>query len=124
MDEPKIIKGMFKQLKDSTSINFPNSGKVNVSTEQGVYIIYSPTEKILHVGKTSRAKNGLNQRLQNHLTNNSSFSIQFLKSNGKILRSGYKFQYIVESNGRKRTLLEALATGLLCPAHVGTGESR
>jgi excinuclease UvrABC nuclease subunit len=124
MKEQEIIQKMFKRLINSTSVNFPNYGKVNITNKQGVYIIFSPDEKVLHVGKTNRAKNGLNQRLQNHLYNSSSFSIQYLKHNGKLLRQGYKFKYLEVDESRKRALLEALAIGLLSPAHIGTGEKK
>lgn len=103
---------------------FPGKGAVNETKEHGVYLIYDPSNNILHVGKTNRAKNGLNQRLQNHISGNSSFSIQFLKMDGGVLRKGYKFKYLVVTHSRKRALLEALATGVLCPAHIGTGEKK
>lgn len=124
MKEPQVIKELFDKLIDILQVNFPNHGHVSETDEQGVYIIYSPEDKVLHVGKTDRGKNGLNQRLQNHIDNKSSFSREYLNSNGKMLRNGYKFRYIMEEDDRKRALLEALTTGLLCPAHIGTGAKK
>jgi hypothetical protein len=122
--EPQVIKELFDNLINAIPVDFPRHGGVNESDEQGVYIIFSPDEKVLHVGKTDRGRNGLNQRLQNHINNQSSFLQQYLKFNGKVLRNGYKFRYIIEEDNRKRALLESLTTGLLCPAHIGTGERK
>ena len=126
MKEAKRISELFDKLTNQKEKMFPEKGKVSFSNKHGVYIIYDPKKKVLHVGKTNRGKNGLNQRLQNHISNNSSFSKQYLKDKGKgkILRDGYFVHYIEEENARVRALLEALAAGKLCPAHIGTGEKR
>lgn len=92
------------------------------STEQGVYIIYDPKGEVVHVGRSVRGRNGLYQRLRNHLRGNSSFTKQFLNGDGSKLRSGYKYKYKVIPNPRTRALLEALATGRLCPKHLGLGD--
>ena len=126
MTEPKEIKKLYDTLLASDSVPFPKKRQpVKAPKEQGVYIIYSPEEKTLHVGRTNRAKGGLKQRLHNHLSNASSFSNIYLKQKGQkgdILREGYKFKCIVENDPKNRAYLEALTTGLLCPDHIGTGE--
>ncbi len=124
MSEPEEIMNLHNTLVKSSNLPFPQKGKVNVSTEQGVYIIYNPKGEILHVGRTLRGREGLNQRLQDHLGNNSSFSQQYIKPKSINLRDGCSFKYLIEEDGRKRALLESLTTGLLCPKHIGTGERR
>lgn len=124
MTEPEEIMKLHKALLASPVTLFPNKGDVVVSSEQGVYIIYNPKNIVFHVGTTKYGKEGLNQRLSNHLSGASSFSRKYLKPNGISLRDGYKFKCIAETNPRKRALLEALTAGLLCPAHFGTGEKK
>jgi hypothetical protein len=124
MSEPEEIMKLHKLLISSKQFTFPVKGKVNVSENHGVYIIYSPTEIVLHVGNTPSGKKGLNQRLYNHVTRTSSFSRKYLKPNGISLRNGYKFRILEVSVPRTRALLEALTAGLLCPLHLGTGEKK
>lgn len=121
MDEGEKVKVLYAQLVSSSANAFPAIGKVNVTTSQGVYIIYSSKNEVLHVGKTARAKNGLNQRLTNHLRGQSSFSKQNVLNNGIDLRLSGKFKYIEIENPRIRSFVEALAIGKLCPKHIGTG---
>jgi excinuclease UvrABC nuclease subunit len=124
MKEHEKLHRLYQKLKSSTAHPFPTEGPVRCTEKHGVYVIYSPRNKVLHVGKTSSAKEGLDQRLQNHPTNKSSFSKQYLKKQGHVLRKNYKFKYVLVSSPRQRSLLEAYVTGLLCPAHIGTGEKR
>ncbi len=125
MNEYETILKLHNQLLETPYNLFPPKGTgIKVCNEQGVYIIFSPEKEVLHVGRTLRGKNGLNQRLANHLVNGSSFSIQYLKNEGYKLREGYSFKYLNVSNPRERALLEALTTGLLCPAHIGTVENK
>jgi hypothetical protein len=55
----------------------------------------------------------------------SSFTLKYkpLKKDGSCLREGYKFRCLVVQSQRQRALLEALAIGRLCPAHLGLGRS-
>ena len=99
--------------------SFPKSGKVNVSEKQGVYIIYNEEKKVLHVGKTDKRKKGLNQRLQNHLRNQSSFSKKYLVPESIDIRLVGCFKYIEVSDNRLRTFLEALTVGKLCQPMLG-----
>ena len=123
MKECDTIMALHQELISSDNHTFPQKGTaVNVSNKQGVYIIYSVDKEVLHVGTTKRGKGGLNQRLNNHRNGSSSFSKKYLKPNNMKLSDGYKFKYIEVENARERAFLEALTIGLLCPAHIGTGE--
>lgn len=124
MNESKKIFELHKALLKSDLVCFPIVGKVNISDKQGVYIIYGLQNEVLHVGTTKRGENGLNQRLYDHLAKKSSFRNNYLKPKRISLRNGYKFRYIIEEDGRKRALLEALTTGLLCPVYIRTGEKK
>jgi hypothetical protein len=72
--------------------------------------------------RTLRGKNGLRQRLKNHLAGASSFTIKHLNRDGSRLRRGYMYQYLRVRHPRTRALLEYYATGLLCPKHLGEGQ--
>ena len=122
MSEPDEIMNLYMTLIKKSFIPFPPKGRLDVSNEQGVYIIYDPDRVVLHVGRSVRGKHGINQRLRNHLGNNSSFSQQYVEPNNINLRDGCSFKYLEIEDGRKRALVEALTTGLLCPKHIGTGE--
>ena len=124
MTEPQNIKQLHNQLVKSTFHEFPIKGKIQASTKQGVYIVYDDLLRPLHVGKTNGAKNGLNDRLQNHVWNQSSFSKLYMQKNKIVLRAWGKFQFLELEDDRERALLEALTAGLLCPAHIGTGVKR
>jgi hypothetical protein len=86
-----------------------------------VYII-SKGETVFHVGRTTRAKNGLHQRLSNHLHGRSSFTKALFNRDGNQLRNGFSFQALVVTDSRLRALLESYSVGSLCPKHIGTGE--
>ena len=125
MKECKQIMALHQELINSDSYFFPKKGtSVNVSEKQGVYIIYSANNEVLHVGTTKRGKGGLNQRLNNHRNGNSSFSRKYLRPKNIKLHNGFKFKYIEVENGRERAFLEVLTIGLLCPAYIGTGEKK
>ena len=70
MTEPEKIKQFYDQLIASKPHIFPAQGKVNVSDKHGVYIIYGkePDDAVLHVGRTPYGREGLKQRLYNHIT--------------------------------------------------------
>jgi hypothetical protein len=79
---------------------------------------------VLHVGNTPSGKNGLNQRLYNHITRTGIFFKKYLEPRKIDMRGSYKFKYIEVKSNRKRALLEAYTAGMLCPAHFGTGEKK
>jgi hypothetical protein len=118
--ECKEIKNLFDELYKQPKRLFPQDRKeLDVPSEQGVYIIRK-NKTVLHVGRTTTAKEGIKQRLDDHLSGTSSFVKKYLKGNGKTLQEdGYTYQYLVLENPRKRALLEAYAIGMLCPEHLG-----
>lgn len=118
------IKKLFGSLNRAPLIKFPPAkGRLVAPDLQGVYVIYSPRGKILHVGRTLRGKKGLRQRLNNHLQAGSSFVIKHLDSKGSKLREGYSFRCLAVKDDRKRALLEFYALAHLCPEHIGLGEA-
>jgi len=121
--ELKRIQELFKKLLAVDSIKFPKPRKRMLATRKpGVYLIINSKSKVVHVGRTVRGKNGIAQRLKNHLNGKSSFVGSFLKRDGSKLRGRYSFKCLAVKNSRKRALLEAYATGHLCPKHLGLGE--
>ncbi len=122
--EPKKIHQLLQELINSESHLFPSKYQpLKAPTEHGVYIIYNSQDEVVHVGRSVRGKNGLHQRLKDHLQGASSFANKYLDGDGSKLRNGYKFKYLVIPDPRKRALLEALATGTLCPLHLGLGKT-
>ena len=122
MKEPQKIEFLFKNLIKADLQDFPNRGKLNVTCNKGVYIIYNSNEEVVHVGRTPYGKDGLCQRLNDHIYGRSSFARNFLKPNKLSIRKGFSFKILEVSSARERTLLEALTCGLLCPKYIGTGE--
>lgn len=121
MNESEEIKLLYKTLVASKYYTFPLLGKMEASSKQGVYIVYNNNRMPLHVGKTNGGRNGLNQRLHDHVSNRSTFSKLYMQKHKVALRSWGEFQFIEIEDARVRSLLEALTAGLLCPAHIGTG---
>ena len=118
--EHAIIEALYAQLIGAERIPFPEARKqLCAPKEKGVYIIFGPNDKVLHVGMTHSAKDGLRQRLRNHLTAHSSFVKRYYSGNARKLRRGHTFLYLIVTTLRQRVLLEALATGKLCPADIG-----
>ena len=101
---------------------FPRRGvALEAPTKHGVYVITGRSGTVVNVGRTHRGRNGLLQRLTNHLRAQSSFVLRYLGADGNRLRDGFKFQCLEVRNPRKRALLEYFATGKLCPKHLGVG---
>jgi hypothetical protein len=118
----KKIQSLFKKLVSEDPKDFPRAReKLDAPTSKGVYLIISPSGNVLHVGSTPRARNGLHQRLKDHLRGSSSFAKNYLDGEGGKLRSGYKFIYVKVVGARQRAILECYAIGQLQPAHLGTG---
>ena len=121
-EEQQAVKALFQKLRRSPLHTFPSfGGKLDAPLAQGVYVIYSPRGKVLHVGRTPQGRNGIHQRLRDHLRGQSSFTSQYLNKDGSKLRDGYKFRCLVVKSPRRRALLEAYAMGCLCPDHIGLG---
>lgn len=122
--ERRIVKTLFEQLRRAPRQSFPVVRKPLVcSRRQGVYLLFDASGEVAHVGRTTRARAGLFQRLRAHLAGRSSFVIGFLKGRRSKLRLGYSFSFIEVEDARLRALVEAYATGVLCPRHIGTGEA-
>ena len=121
--ESEEIKMLFNELNVQPKLLFPQYRQpLDAPSKPGVYII-NMEQTVLHVGRTLRGKDGIHQRLKNHLHGSSSFTNEYLKGKGAILREdGYTYQYLVLEDSRKRALLEAYAVGTRCPEHIGLGE--
>jgi hypothetical protein len=120
--EQRTLKRLFRQLTKAKRKSFPHPREsLDAPDRQGVYIIYDPRGRVVHVGCTPRARDGIWQRLRDHMANKSSFTTKHLDDEGSRLRRGYSFQCLVVNDARYRVLLEALTIGRLCPAHIGRG---
>lgn len=120
--ETETVSALFAELMRSPLQLFPEFGQRLIAPDRrGVYVIYGPRGKVLHVGRTPSAKGGIAQRLGSHMAANSSFTKKYLRGDGSKLRGKCKFRCIVVKNPRLRALLEAYATCHLCPAHLGLG---
>jgi hypothetical protein len=121
-EEQRKIEELLAKLLREPRRRFPGRReRLEASNRKGVYVIYGPQGKVVHVGSTPRAKEGVAQRLRDHLNGNSSFTYTKFGGDGSRLRDGYEFQYLIVDNGRDRALLEALGIGRLCPEHIGHG---
>ena len=125
MDSKKESAGiakLFVDLLKARITTFPERRRrLDAPKEKGVYVIYKPDGRAAHVGSTPNARNGIAQRLGNHMSGLSSFTSQYLEGDGDLLRGKYRFRCLVVQNARKRALLEAFAIGQLCPLHIGHG---
>ncbi len=120
--EPKVIRTLFARLCAQPRQRFPEKGQsLSAPREQGVYIIRKG-KVVFHVGRTTRAKKGLHQRLTAHLRGRSSFTKVFFSRDGDQLRDGYDYQFLVVIDPTQRAFLESYAAGSLCPRHIGTSE--
>lgn len=120
--ESKSIHQLFQKLLKAKQTSFPPKyQRLQAPTEHGIYIIYDPTGRVVHVGRSLRRHDGLFGRLSDHLQTKSSFTKEYMKGKGSKLRDGYKFKYLAIPDPRKRALVEHLATGTLCPLHLGLG---
>jgi hypothetical protein len=119
----KIVR-LFRQLCDQPVYPFPKSRQtLSAPCSHGVYVIRDPGGHIVHVGRTLRRKDGLQQRLRDHLCGSSTFVKYHLAGRSSQLRAGYTFQCLEVVDARARALLEAFATAWLCPIHLGLGEA-
>lgn len=115
------IQRLFERLCHQPRQPFPARGRsLNAPRDQGVYVIRKG-RVVFHVGRTIRARQGLLQRLRNHLQGRSSFTRLYFNRDGARLRNGFTYQTLVVRDTRLRALLESYAMGRLCPRHIGTG---
>ena len=132
--EFKEIQKLFGELQGRKPHLFPEKGKPRLENDakdreldrQGVYIIRSRRKIVLHVGRTLCRSDGLRGRFNAHLgSGQSSFTNDRFDGDGSRLRKyGYTYQFLVVENDEKRAILEAYATGKLCPRHIGIGRRR
>ena len=121
--DPATVKGLYDALLHSRRRKFPMlRAPLDAPRGKGVYVIYSPKGKVVHVGRTPKARGGLAQRLKDHMSGASSFTLRYLKKRGAKLRGRYSFRCLVVRSARLRAYLEAYATGCLCPAHIGLSQ--
>jgi hypothetical protein len=124
LEERRTIIHLFKELRKQPAIPFPKPRQRLLAPKaRGVYIIRDPEGRVVHVGRTTRAQNGLHQRLSDHLRGRSSFVYYHLSQDASRLRDGYTFQCLEVEDSRKRALLEAFASAWLCPDHLGLAEA-
>ncbi len=122
-EEAKAVRRYLARLRRASRYRFPKTGGIlPCPPEQGVYLIFDSKGRVAHVGRTTRARFGLLQRLRAHLAGRSSFVRLFLKTDRTRLRNGYSYSWVAIPNARMRALVEAYATGVLCPRHLGTSE--
>jgi hypothetical protein len=120
--EPQVIANLFEKLRTSKRLSFPSSGtKLSAPDYHGVYVIYAHDGIVMHVGRTVRGKEGLFQRLNDHLRGKSSFTKATFNRVGAQLRGAYSYSYLEVADPRTRCLLESYAVGSLCPKHLGHG---
>lgn len=121
--ENQQVKKLFDELCAKPKRRFPQSRRpLDAPSKHGVYIIRKG-ETVLHVGRTLRRKEGLHDRLKDHLYGSSSFTKEYLRGQGAVLREpGYTYQYLELQDPRKRALLEAYAVSTLCPEDIGLGD--
>ena len=112
--ERQKVEELFMELCKQPMLQFPQEREqLEAPSEPAAYVIRKG-KIVLHVGRTLRGKDGLYQRLKNHLYGSSSFTEKYLKGNGAALRKGHTYQFLVVEDARLRALLEAYATGTLC----------
>ena len=121
--EPEIVAALYGELLEAPLRTFPALWETGLDApgRDGVYVVYNPQGQAVHVGRTTRGRGGIAKRLRDHMADASSFTTQYLKGDGGRLRSRYKYRALAVRNRRHRALLEAYATGQLCPAHLGLG---
>jgi hypothetical protein len=121
--EAKVIVELFGKLCAANRLPFPVRGsKLVAPNGHGVYIIYSPDGHVMHVGRTVRGKEGLFQRLNNHLQGKSSFTRKQFNRVGALLCGTHSYAFLEVADSRTRCLLESYAIGCLCPIHLGLGD--
>ena len=115
MSEPDIVKTLFDKLLLAPIQRFPRDGeKLDAPKQPGIYVLYGPRNKVIYVGLAAGA-NGLRSRLMTHLVQSAFHESKY----GSALRSRGGFRCLIVENRRQRKLLEAYATGCLCPTYLG-----
>lgn len=120
LTECETIHSLFAQLISAPKVEFTSSpARVKAPRKHGVYIIYDPRGGAAHVGMTIDGRDGLFRRMRDHICDYSSFAKRHLKPKGRSVAQGFAYAWLEVDSPRTRALLEAYATGHLCPAHIG-----
>ena len=120
MHERNRIQQLLEALNQASISLFPRGREsIRVPKKLGVYVIRDPAEAVVYVGRTTRAKNGLHQRLRNHMAGKSALVRVHLKGDTNRLRDGFSYQFLEVENDRERALLEHIATAWHCPEVLG-----
>ncbi len=120
-----MVKRLLTRLSRQRPRMFPSHDQPLLAPKtHGVYLISDKSGRVVHVGRTVRGKNGLLQRLKNHIHGSSSFALSHFSGKGSRLRGRYAFQLIEVPNDRTRALLEAAAIAWHCPVHLGLSALR
>jgi hypothetical protein len=65
--EWRAVEALFKELIGASRQQFPRSVTgLTALKRRGVYVVYDRKGRVAHVGRTSKAKDGIVQRLQSH----------------------------------------------------------
>lgn len=121
MKETTEVKDFFEDLLKAQLMRLPSQGPPKVSSNQGVYILYSVIGVVLHVGRSIRAKGGVNQRLNDHLKGKGSFTREYAYLSKIELREEVPFRFKEVHDDPKRALVEAFTCRSLCRVHLATG---
>lgn len=113
MKEAIEIKVLFESLSKEELKRFPSQGTPNVSSSQGVYILYSVSGMVLNVGRSISADGVVNQPLNNHINGRSSFTCVYTIQRRIDLRKELLFRFIEVYDHRNRTLLEVFTFGVI-----------
>lgn len=120
MQERVRIQNLLEALTRAPIFLFPAGREsINVPRTLGVYVIRDPDEAVVYGGRTTRARNGLHQRLRNHLAGKSALVKGLLQGDTTRLRAGFSYQFLEVSDDRERALLEHIATAWHCPKVLG-----
>ena len=108
--ERNKIRRLYTKLVAQPRIKFPAPRQpLDAPKEHGVYIIMKG-RSIFHVGRTTRAKDGLHQRLTGHLNGRSSFTKTNFNRDGSKLRSGYlNIGMLSEDSVNYKTIFQVLS---------------
>jgi hypothetical protein len=116
LSEPEIIKALYEKMMLAPLQKFPAFGaRLNIPTQLGVYVLYGAKGKVRYVGLGN-----LRSRLGTHLRDSAALTFKY----GNDLRKRGGFRSLVIEDARHRYLLEAYATGCLCPENIGGSRTR
>ena len=131
MDRIKEVPSLLKEMQDSKKYYFDSLKPSNL--KDGLCVVYSVTNKdtneVLYVGKTTNLRRRLytnhlmgnlsTARLKKYLINDSEITeVYDLNSAKEYIQNHCYFQYIEESNMKKRGQLEGLFSYLLNVRYV------